>query len=235
MGLDIYVGPLTRYYLGDWKLSTQGWAESIGIPFSVLRGSEGPEEKADPQVVRRSVSAWKEAVTRALKKHVRKPIEWDESDQAPYFTQKPGWDGFESLRLWAAYEEHPKIVRPSQRVESADVDPAIQESQEEGFWTRYPQIVQEIEIWIPCDFDFVFGFEDVFGDDIKVGSSVALLNELKLLNERSWKFDLGVNEGRLEVPMEGDPLEQDARQGFAIMVPLCVSSVEQRLPIKLDY
>ena len=35
MGLDIYVGTLTRYYSGNWKLINQIIAEQEGMTFSI--------------------------------------------------------------------------------------------------------------------------------------------------------------------------------------------------------
>lgn len=34
MGLDIYVGTLTRYYTHNWKTATQQWTEGNGYGFS---------------------------------------------------------------------------------------------------------------------------------------------------------------------------------------------------------
>ena len=34
MGLDIYAGPLTRYYSHNWKTVVQQWAEENGYTFT---------------------------------------------------------------------------------------------------------------------------------------------------------------------------------------------------------
>ena len=34
MGLDIYAGPLTRYYSHNWKTVVQQWAEENGYTFN---------------------------------------------------------------------------------------------------------------------------------------------------------------------------------------------------------
>ena len=49
MGLDIYAGPLTRYYSHNWKTVVQQWAEENGYSFTaVYRGLNSPlHPKAD--------------------------------------------------------------------------------------------------------------------------------------------------------------------------------------------
>ena len=44
---------------------------------------------------------WREALSQSLGDNVSEPLDWDESNLAPYFSGQPGWDGFGSLVLWA--------------------------------------------------------------------------------------------------------------------------------------
>ena len=40
MGLDIYVGPLTRYYTDNWKTIVQQAGEDNNIPVTVVRPNQ---------------------------------------------------------------------------------------------------------------------------------------------------------------------------------------------------
>jgi hypothetical protein len=40
MGLDVYVGPLRRYYAGNWETILQQVAKESGIPVRVMRPSQ---------------------------------------------------------------------------------------------------------------------------------------------------------------------------------------------------
>lgn len=40
MGLDVYVGSLTRYYSGDWESVVEQAAREQGLDFHVLRVAE---------------------------------------------------------------------------------------------------------------------------------------------------------------------------------------------------
>ncbi len=37
MGLDVYTGPLTRYYTGNWKTIVQQYAEANNMQFEIMR------------------------------------------------------------------------------------------------------------------------------------------------------------------------------------------------------
>ncbi|MBI5366610.1 MAG: hypothetical protein HZA54_06205, partial [Planctomycetes bacterium] len=58
MGLDVYVGTLTRYYTGDWKTIIQQVGERSGMTVEVIRAHAPPDAVRDPAAVRRAVLAW---------------------------------------------------------------------------------------------------------------------------------------------------------------------------------
>ena len=102
------------------------------------------------------------------------PLDWDEALEAPYFTGRPGWDGFGSLVLWAAYAEHPALRRPATLPEEWDNDPALMRSNVAGFRSRYSHLVRNVELWLPSPFEFTFEGEDIDGRRVVVGSTTTL-------------------------------------------------------------
>ena len=86
MALDVYVGSLTRYYVGDWQ--------SVGD-----RTAPPGKARKDCERIGKAVLAWREVLGRSLAPHLGEPLGWDESEAAPWFTARPGWDGFGSLVL----------------------------------------------------------------------------------------------------------------------------------------
>jgi hypothetical protein len=54
--------------------------------------------------------------TQGLRESLTKPLDWNESQEAPYFTDKPTWDCYADLMLWAAYNEQPQLSRPIHHV-----------------------------------------------------------------------------------------------------------------------
>ena len=166
----------------------------------------------------------------------RSPIDWDESCEAPHFTGRPGWDGFGSLVLWAAYAEHPAVRRPASLPEEWDNDPALMRSNVAGFRSRYSHLVRNVELWLPNPFEFTFEGEDVDGRRVVVGSTATLRRQLEELNSATWKADgeIVAAWGR-DALADNAPLEQNARCAFAVLLDLAERSVELRLPMKLDY
>ena len=236
MGLDVYVGTLTRYHLRDWETITQQRGREAGIPVRVLYTDEGEEGITNPDEVREVVMLWRKVVNRSLAPHLGAPLDWDESDGLPYFTDKPDWNGYWALRLWAAHAEHPGMDRPAQVPEEPHEDGAFVASRaaagENDFWS----LLRDVELWLPADFSVALDFEAPNGKKMQVGSSVELQRQLRELNKRTWKAEeeriAGWHDGE-----EGErtPLENEARFGMSIFWDLVRKSIDHRLPMILDY
>src|SRR5690242_12168573 len=232
MALDVYVGSLTRYYAGDWEST----AESTG-PRS--RRAAAPRRTVAPQKdherIRGAVLAWRKGLDSALQAHLGESIDWTETTDSPWFTGRPGWDGFGSLVLWAAYAEHPALRRPATLPEEWDDDPALVRSNAEGFRSRYSHLVRNVELWLPLAFDFTFEAEDVDGRRVIVGSAITLSRQLGELNAATWKMDAGELVALTRRRPSGSTLNVCARHAMALMANLARQAVEHRLPMKLDY
>lgn len=236
MALDVYVGSLTRYYTGDWESVADRTVRERG-----RRPKTGPSRAAgdprkDRERINASVLAWRQALSAALGPHLAEPLAWNESPEAPWFTDRPGWDGFGSLVLWAAYADHPALRRPGALPEEWDDDPALVRSNADGFRSRYSHLVRNVELWLPTTLDFTFEGEDVDGRRIIVGSSTTLRRQLGELNAATWKMDVDemVALARRR-PTDGASLEVCARHAMATMSGLVRQAVQHRLPMKLDY
>ena len=120
MGLDVYVGSLARYYTGNWE------TKEAGIEVQVDRHGDSRDAIRNPLEVNRLVCEWRDHLSEELKSHLAAPVDWDERPDAPYFTDKPAWDCYSNLLLWAAYQEHPELPRPEKTVEDLRKDPAYQ-------------------------------------------------------------------------------------------------------------
>ncbi|HOG47500.1 MAG TPA: hypothetical protein PLJ35_21525 [Anaerolineae bacterium] len=226
MGLDVYVGALTRYYGGDWRTAAQR-----------LDGTRGPAaglEALDGDT-RMAVLTWRDGLSLGLQAHLEDPLDWDESDAAPCVIGTLGWEGYAGLLLWAAYAEHPELARPVEAVAEWEADPAYQASNAAGFASRCGHLLYGPELWLPCPFCFTFRAEDVCGDEVAIGSSPALLAELQGLNAATWAADAAtLKEWRATPPPGKATLEDWARYGCAVLLELAGRSVAHGLPMKLD-
>ncbi|MBI3272637.1 MAG: hypothetical protein HYZ53_26850 [Planctomycetes bacterium] len=236
MGLDVYVGSLTRYYAGDWKTIVQQAGERAGFKVVVARPNQPQDAVVDRAQVHAHVLAWREGLTEALGEHVQQPLDWDESAESPYFTNKPAWDCYSDLLLWAAHDEHPHFGRPEHCVEDWTKDPAWKASNAAEFQSRFSHLLRPVQLWLPVDFTFTFSAVDPTGSQVGMGSSVTLLRQMLELNERTWKAGgAQLDTWRRAGAEQGATLETGARFAFSLLLALTRDAVEHRLPMKLDY
>lgn len=236
MALDVYVGSLARYYAGEWENIAEKMARERGAQYQIVRPGGSADRFKDPERIHPAVLSWRSVLSDSLGSKIALPLDWDETPEAPYFTGRPGWDGFGSLVLWAAYAEHPALRQPATLPEEWDNDPALVRSNVPGFRSRYSHLVRNVELWLPSPFEFTFEGEDIDGRRVVVGSAITLRRQLDDLNAATWKASADTVAGWCrEPPGEDAPLELCARYAFAVLLGLARRAVEQRLPMKLDY
>jgi hypothetical protein len=236
MGLDIYVGSLTRYYTGDWETVVQKDAREQGVEVEIVGRETTADAVTDPEEIRSAVLSWRDNVSEHLGSNLESPLDWEETPNAPYFTDKPAWDSYASLLLWAAYSENPELTRPNGSIEEWATDPAFELSTAPGFKTAFPQLLRDVQLWLPQRFRFTFRVEDLSGQEIVCGSSVELFEQLKELNRRTWNAtDAVISEWRRNGAEHNAPMEIGARFAFSIMNELSQQAIAHRLIMKLDY
>ena len=221
MGLDVYVGSLTRYYVESSADVVERIARHQGMEVSAGQDAE--------EVIRAAVVGWRDGLSRWLGDRLDGPLDWDESGPAPCFTDKPGWDGYGGTLLLAAHDEHPELPAPAKVSADWPDDPAYQAASAPGAGSRYHQLLTP-ELWLPCRFAFTVRTQDITGEEVELGSSVALLDQLELLSTR-YRLD-----GRPPDPAaDGHSLSAAAGNGLAVLRRLAERSVINQLPMKLDF
>ena len=214
MSLDIHVGPLSR--------SPPGQPSEAGTAAVAER--------------RNAVLAWRDELNRRLADRLSSPLDWDETDHAPWFSGRPGWHGLAALVLWAAYAEHPAVRPPVRLPEELDSDPILQRSRSDGFRSRYAHLVRNVELWLPQPFDFIVEGDDIDGHRVVLGSAAVLRRQLEDLNGATWKArprSIAAWSGR-ELP-NTTSVEANARHAFAVLLDLTDRAIEHRLPLQVGY
>ncbi len=235
MGLDIYVGSLTRYHSGNWETIVQQAGKAQGKPVYLHR-ADPPGAIEDPGTIQRIVLAWRAKLDKELKQRLASPLDWNEDPTAPYFTDKPTWECYEDLVIFAAYEEHPELQRPTEHVQDMTTDLAFRLSTGKGFESRYSQLVTGVQLWLPCEFRFTFAAKDAGGRLAGIGSSVTLQRQLEDLNNRTWRANAAtLAQWRWQGAAPDASLEVGARFACSLLLALADESVKNHLPMKLDY
>ena len=259
MGLDVYVGTLTRYLVGDWELATEQFAREAGIELSVVRANPEPEDAiTDPDVVRDAVLDWR----RAYERELGVEFSWAEADDMPYFTDKPDWSGYFGLLFLAAHDEHPDVPLPDELPEEPTGHPLLERvlgQPKRGLFrrAREPEAERRYfalygpELWLPVDADATWRGPFLNGEELEMSSIGSLLAQLRDLARR-----LGADDDELarwrsqdDRPVAGSfevdgqtfqelgraTLLDEGRFGLAVFLDLAERAVEHRLPVKLDY
>lgn len=232
MGLDIYVGTLTRYYVGDWMTTVQ---QAFPDQSQTVFDDPPPYDPAFQDDVRAAIARWSSQLAQGLNLESISR----EDPAAPYFTDKPAWDGYGGLVLWAAYDD--QNIAPEHRCATVTVDswsrePVLQRYATPPSGLRYPQLLRGIELWLPISRETVFKTPDPAGKQRMFGSCNTLLAELNLLNQRTWKADTATRDRWRQEGLEhGSSLEAAARFGWSVMHSLATEAVQHQLPIILDY
>ena len=236
MAINIYVGPLVRFYSGNWKpVFIEGGSQKND---DKERGHAAPfaDEKVSPVELRNYIIEWRKQISHALKKHLNGPLVWSETPDTAYYTDRPDRYGYDALRLWAAYAENPDIPKPTELSANVEDDPALLASKETEE-TEFAQILSNVVIWLPFNLDIVFDAEFLnYDEPISVGSSGALFEQLKRLNAKTWNASMGEITSWRELKRDDSaPLESSAKYGFSLFFYLAQLSVMNKLPMALYY
>lgn len=239
MAFDIYVGPLTRYYLGAWENPAERSARERGVPYEVVRPGDcgGEAAQSDPEAVREAVRDWREALTELLGQQLESPLEWQDTAEGPYIAERPHWRGYGALLLLAAYEEHGEHDPPQSMPERWQDDPVLALSREEGLLDSDYGAILLPELWLPCDFAFMFNFVDLAGHEMFISSIGALREQLDALNARTFQgapddWEAWTREGP---PEDESDFPANARYALGVFLRMASAAAIQGTPMKLDY
>ncbi|HET7027120.1 MAG TPA: hypothetical protein VFI28_05475 [Candidatus Limnocylindrales bacterium] len=253
MGLDVYVGPLSRYYSGAWESIVQQEERRLGPQVEVVRPN--PFSSDDPEVVRRRVIDWQASLSDILMGSVGR-LSWTESATGDYVSDKPDWGPFVALCLLAAHADGlldalPDIVPTGQPAMKLWGRLGRRTQAPEPFGHRmrrlfgrsstyappprqFTQIVGP-EVWLPLDASVVIETNDALGVRRTFGSVGPLLAELRQLNAQTFRAtDATLSGWARDAPL-GGAFEPAAHFGLAVMLSLAGRALDRRQPLVLDY
>lgn len=185
MAFDVYVGTMTRFYRRDWENVVQRMSRTQGMQYKMIYAGGAPEPPPPADDIRQAVAGWCRALSGGLKPHGCGPVEWNEGDDQPYFTDRPAWDGYSALLVWAAHAEHRDLPLPAEVPESWVDDPAFQLPTVREFKSRFRTIL-EPQLWLPTEFPFVFEAPTLVSEDKAcIGSVFTLKQQLDDLHSQT--------------------------------------------------
>lgn len=190
MGLDIYAGTFSRYYMRNWKTITQQFCEENGMEYSQIHPTNYEENKQSAAETERTVKQWQEQLVNALKcSGVEKAKVWQEdADNKPYYTNKPDWDAFGALLLFAAGKLL-KVSSPKDYKKNTDYNQVLKIM---GIYnTKYRQwsLFSDVCHYVPIEDRLVFKYPLPGGQESMLSTVACLKYELEKINEAGWQAD----------------------------------------------
>jgi hypothetical protein len=131
MGVDLFAGPLQRYFTRRWETPAQAFARRNGIAYKLmLAGGVDRLSLSDEAAVER-VQRFRESL--APKLNLDTAL-WHESFDPPYSALQLTREGMGALLLWAAYRHNPSLARPRRLPADPWVDATIAEAYTRGYY-----------------------------------------------------------------------------------------------------
>ena len=253
MGLDLYAGPLVRYYTGAWETEAQQAGRVGGFPVHTVYASGGPR-RFWKLTAPWQISKWRRKLCAKYAKVITQSLDWPEDISAQYFARKPGHAGRLALVLAGAYAERPQFTMPADLPSDPDSDPAYAAGSDNYLSSVIS--VLECHMYLPSEENFILSEPDPVGNKRFITSTANLEWALSVVNEAHWRADsasidewahgaptggkkvLRVGDGKSEIVEEqgGVPesLQSFAKFGFAVYSKALAFSREHNVPMLTD-
>ncbi len=161
MGVDLYAGPLARYYSGEWETQAAAWARANGVAFETVYSSS-PPNRLSPDESAEAVQAFR---TRVAPKLGVLP-QWSKASD-PYEIYQLRAEGFSSVVLAAALLHRPELKRPTKIPVDIQEHPAVSEASTRGYYIG-PMAAFEAQVIVPGEEPRICGETDCRGGDVVV-------------------------------------------------------------------
>lgn len=194
MGIDLYAGPLARYYSGEWQTPAARWAQENGIAFETVYPATTPAQL--------SLEASTEAV-RTFRMRLESKLgalpAWSKASD-PYNAYQLRAEGFQAVVFAAALRHRPELKRPKTLPANIQEHPAVSEASARGYYIG-PIAAFEAQIIVPGEEPRICGDTDCRGNDVVVVTLPVLQESIEAVREF-----LGLSDGQLDIAMaEGPP------------------------------
>jgi hypothetical protein len=178
------------------------------------------------------VSAWRDGLAAAGHFPGQTDWSWPESLDGDYQTDKPDFDGYGAVQLWAAYAERPETIAPKEFPDRWDQDSVYLEACNHS--RQFDHIIGP-ELWLPVAFDSIFKAVELNGSQPKIGSVFKFWEQLRWLNQVSWNAEEEDVRTWRKGGFDAQNFQSIARFGFSICFCLAEWAASRRLPMRLDY
>jgi len=184
MSLDLYAGPLGKYYQRDFETPQQRLGREQGWETSIVYAGEEPEWLT-PDNVRQVIEAFKSQIFEAMGEVAPEISNWNENTDQ-YITEQIFHECHAALQLITAYTYRSELSRPKRLPENLDADPAFSEASDKDYYIG-PLAILESHLFLPDTSKRIFASEDPMGWQVVITTTSALRHALEYLADKIWQ------------------------------------------------
>ena len=235
MGIDLYAGPLCRYYARDFLTPSlalfQPGKRNIMNPKT---GKVEPHRPEKPSKYRDAILGWMQEIKPRIRRAGPMVIKWEELPRTEYFCDQ--YRTWLELQYFAAYAQVEELKMPREYVYSQTPDAAFEIAMEIGYESRFASIVF-CKFWLPLEYKHPIDLTLPTQERSPVGSVYALRAEAEELAQHFLGV-LPVTQDTLlsvEADERRSPLERAAANGIFRILRVTDFAIANKLPVVVDY
>lgn len=234
MALDLYVGPVSRYVVGDWQNVGQQMAEANGLKHQAVGpGARRPAGFFGRRRAENAYAAWREKMRKFMLAQGEPTPLWDDSATLDYATDRPGWEGLLGLVLKYATLLHPQYPPPSGPMGEIDIE--VENAYLDTL--SRPGLIHalaDVPVWLPGRFDTIYAMPLVDGPALNTASLGALSATLDQVCELWGKERALMATLQTDQPGSKASLDEAALHGLAVLCRLTDEATRRNLPMIVD-
>lgn len=184
MSLDLYAGPLGKYYQRDFETPQQRLGREQGWETSIVYAGEEPEWLTPDNVVQ-VIGVFKDQVFETMGDAAPNIHNWNESTDE-YLTEQVFHECHAALLLITAYTYRSELSRPDKLPDDIDANIAMSEASEKDYYIG-PLAILESQLFLPDDSDRIFALKDPMGWQVVITTTSALKYALEYLAQNVWQ------------------------------------------------
>ncbi len=234
MGIDLYVGTLTRYYTRRWETAQQQAIAAMGGPPMNVVSPHGafPMKGLSYGEAHRVIQDWRMGMGRAMRKQGVEFGGWKEDVAQPHATASLTREGYGALMLWAAYQEAPELMPRQITPEDWAADPAYEHVSGPG--ARFASLY-DAQAWVPVALAEPLLMPMPGGEQRVVASVGGLDRALRDLNACTWKVVDTDREAWFNEAAQCTRFEAAARVTFDCFRRQVDFAMKHVLPVMMDW
>lgn len=212
--IDLYAGPLQRYYTRRWETSAEVACREMGMSFQTIFKDGQDLLSLSDDDAQAEIRAFERRLEPKL--HLDSDPAWHESFSTPYDTLQLTHDGFGALVLWTAYLHRDDLQRPLHLPEDPWSDVAVSEADERGYYMG-PLAILESHMMVPGQQPRITSEEDPAARKLVITTTSALGEALDFVSESLSLSAERANEiARSGPPARKEVLAQQPKKWFGL-------------------